>query len=213
MRWRTAILIGLVLAVVTGVGAGLWAGRTPQQEPFDWPPSDRVQAAVQSLRTDPFYVAPEMRHLLTTDQRSAISSALDRPEGLPLRLLFMHGTTDGGYYLDSDLLDRLAEQLGDGLYAVVDERMEVTQRDYGVRVSYISDPGVKARPGDGLLSLAGEMANAPTRESTESDYWGGPGGGFAAGLLIAAGLSIPIALLWAIVRAVAASRRQEEGAR
>jgi hypothetical protein len=188
-RWGAAV----VLAVVAGTLAGWLVGVGPAAGPVTPRASDRVDEAVAALRDDPFYVAPEMRHLLDGDQREAISQALRRSDE-PVHLIYLHETSEGGYYLEAYLLDRLAERLGPGFYAAVNEKMSPTPRDYEMRFDYPDGRVLKARPADGLLAYAEELAGLEVRDDSphESDYWGGPGGGFAAGALMAVGISLVI---------------------
>ena len=205
MRSLPLAMIVLVSALI-GLAAGVVAAHSisdyPTTEGARYPASDRVTEAVESLRDDPFYVAPELRRHFTETQHAAITDAL-RAGDATAYLIFMTDGTDGGTYLGGDLIDRLAAELGDGSYHLVDERMARTTKDFGQRYWLPSDNGLQARPADGLLAYAKELSNLEKRDDDDqlNDYWGGPGGGFAAGLLFAAGASIVIGLLWLVVRA------------
>lgn len=196
------LLVALAVALLAG-SLGWWlAGSSPVGTPPPAPQSDRIDEAVAALQQDSFHVAPELRHVLTDEQRAAISAELDTAE-VPTYLLFMADTTDGGYYISAYLLDHLSVRLGDGLYAVVDETMEGTARDYGVNMSYVSGDILKARPAQGLLQYAGALAAADRYEDRgEHDYWGGRWGGIAAGALLAFLISLGPGLFVLIARGV-----------
>ena len=181
-RWG----ISLAVAVVVGIVAGVVAGFSPTPTapaPYD---SDRIEEAIAGLEQDPFYVAPELRHVLSAEEQSAISERLRTAE-VPTYLLYMGSTVEGGYYIEAYLLDFVAERLGRGFYAVVDETMEATDREYGVDMDYVSADVLKTRPAQGLSAYADAMASAEVDSpyGSQSDYWGGPGGGIAAGALLA----------------------------
>lgn len=179
------LLIALVAALFAGTLSWWMAGLGPVGAPVPEPRSDRIDEAVAALQQDPFYVAPELRHVLTDDQREAISAELEGA-AVPTYLLFMGDTTDGGYYIAGYLLDHLNARLGDGLFAVVDETMDATSREYGVNMSYVSGDVLKARPAQGLQQYAGALAATERNEDHgEHDYWGGHWGGIAAGALLA----------------------------
>lgn len=209
LSYPLAWSIAVVLAVVAGFGAAVWVGpATHEASAAQVHPSDRVDQVVTSLRSDRFHVTPEMRHLLTEEQVASITRTLAAASH-PVHLIYAHDTTDAGYYLASDLLHRVADRLGPGLYVVVDEKMDLTQRDYGLSFGYIDGSDYKLRPADGLLALAETMAGLEVREddSAGHDPWRGPVGGTITGVLIGTGISMVIGLAVLIGYAVRASRR------
>jgi len=191
--WRRGVwawLIGLACALVVGPVVGL---QPVHSEAASIPPSgDRVTAAVAALRTQHFYVAPEVRHLLTADQQKQIAETLDRAK-VPAYLVFWASGSDAGYEIEADALDQIMRDVGvDGHYAIIDDRHQLQDdaRGPGLRGVYAREGGLQQRLAPALLDYADTMAQAPPPTASERnekpfDYWGGRGGGFAAGALFA----------------------------
>lgn len=200
MRLRAA---GAVAAVAVAVGAGVAAGTLPGHHPeveqvsFDQsnlraaaahPIGDRVQAAVDGVRETGFYVGPELRDELTADQVADIEGIIAGAE-VQLFVVWWDETYDAGYNTPYAALDQLRVGVGeDGYYAVVTEGYVPLLESVGYASPYIDADG-KGRPADALTRIVTEMAELPPSEESPpgpgSDYWGGTGGGIAAGLLFA----------------------------
>lgn len=202
-HWFVAYPIGIVVGVVVAVLAALQV--QTHADPVDLPPAgDRIDAAVAALRTDPFYAAPEVASRLTQAERAKITRTL-RGADVPTYLVYWNTEGDQGYYLDSDALEQIMAAIGrDGEYAIVNERQESTLRSRGMRHGYVGDEPLNQRIGPGLVAYAHELADQAGEELGEPfDYWGGPGGGFAAGALMAGlGFGCLLLLVWIAGRVV-----------
>lgn len=222
-------ILGALLAVVVAVGAGLFAGlvpghhAVPPEVDFDdtilaaaaqEPPGDRVQAAIDGVRETGFYVGPELRDELTDDEVATVERIIATAP-VPVFVVWWADTADAGYNTAYAALDQLRVGVGeDGYYAVVTRGSYPLLESLGYRAPYV-DADAKGRPGPALERFVGELAAVPPERDvpatgSRSDYWGGTGGGIAAGLLFAAlgylGLLAVVGLVGALSRSAREGR-------
>lgn len=217
-------LAGAVVAVGVSVGAGLAAGLLPGHHPvveqvsYDQAnldaaarvePGDRVQAAIDGVRETGLYIGPELRDELTDAEVAEIEEIIDGAEA-PVFLVWWGGSSDAGYNTAYAALDQLRVGVGEkGYYAVVEDDYIPVLEAVGYATPYIDADG-KGRPADALTRIATEMAALPPSEDTApgepSDYWGGPGGGIAAGLLFGLGGYLGLMVVIGIASAARRSR-------
>ncbi|MEO7352561.1 MAG: hypothetical protein ABIR34_04020, partial [Marmoricola sp.] len=76
---------------------------------------------------------------------------------------------------------------GDGRYAVIDQLLNATSESRGMADTFVDTDVLVARPDQALLAYARAMGAEPAERVERSDYWGGPGGGTAAGIVFAGG--------------------------
>ncbi|MGZ4475150.1 MAG: hypothetical protein ACXVWW_05550 [Nocardioides sp.] len=208
-----AVLVALVLAVLAGMlpghvarsaDAGLsWDERNIAMAKRSTP-GDRVAEAVAGVRRTGFYVAPELRGALTAGEVAQVEQALARAE-VPVFLVWWDKTYDGGYGTDYGALDQLRAHVGvDGFYAIVDGTSSMLLGTVGYEDIYLDDVSPHGRPAAALLRVAEGLAATPAvrpHHDDGSDYWGGPGGGFAAGLLFVLLAYLPLLfLVWLVGR-------------
>lgn len=118
---------------------------------------------------------------------------------MPLFVVWWAPAREAGYHLTSDAVAQLSAGVGrEGLYAVVEQGGHTAEGAIGYETPYVF-ADIDGRPGPSLIryveTLAAVEPERPEPPSTDSDdYWGGPGGGFAAGLLLAA-VGYPAVLL------------------
>jgi hypothetical protein len=200
MRW-----VGSGLALVVAVGLGLLLGLVPGHHPVpeqvDWDasnvaaarastPGDRMQAAIDGVRESGFYVGPELRDQLTDDDVATLEQIIAAAP-VPVFVIWWEDTRDAGYSTQYAALDQLRAGVGtDGFYAVVTRGSYPLTEALGYETPYV-DADAKGRPAAALERFVGELAAVePERETagdgSDFDYWGGTGGGIAAGLLFAA---------------------------
>lgn len=186
LAWGIAAIAGLVTAAIATVV--LTNRPADDASAADVEPGDRLAAAIEGLERDSFYVAPELRHRLTDRQLRDIQRAVESADQ-PFYLAYMTNTTSAGYYQNYNAVDIIADHVGeDGLYAIVDERLRASETSRGVGFAYIDVDTLLGRDHVALKRYAKAVAQQPEEPPVESsDYWGGPGGGFAAGALFAAG--------------------------
>ncbi len=160
-------------------------------------------------------VAPELADQVSSTDLAAARAALTDAE-VPGRLAYLpYPETDSGY-TTSGLPLQWMEAIGtDGHYVVLWNRSGLTESTgRGMADEYLSTE-TKGQPGKALVRIAEEMATWP-QEPAEGDtppsrstnsYWGGRGGGIAAGLLFGGLTVVP---LLGIAWAVAAHRARKE---
>lgn len=186
IAWAIAAAAGLAAATVAAfaVSSSMASGRSAA----DVEPGDRLSAAIEGLEQGGFYVAPELRDRLTDRQVAAIRRAVESSDQ-PFYLAYMTNTTDAGYYQNYNAVDIVADHVGgDAMYAIVDERLTVSETSRGVGFPYVDGDALLGRDHVALEQYATAVARAPEEEPSDgSDYWGGPRGGFAAGGLFAVG--------------------------
>lgn len=202
----------LLVSVLAGSAAGLVPGRGEAPADYDYDsaglaaaratePGDRVAAAIAGVREDGLHVAPELAGRLSDAEVRELEDAVaDSP--VPLHVVWWEQSYQAGYNTDYAALAQLRVGVGeDGYYAIVSDGGNVLVAANGLRDPFIDANGL-GRPADALGRVVAELAAAPPEApysaDQESDYWGGPGGGIAAGLLFVAlgyGVLVPIVLV------------------
>lgn len=224
LRWA-----GTGLALVVAVGLGLLAGlvpghhEVPEQISFDAAnleaarastPGDRMQAAIDGVQQTRFYIGPELRGELTADEVAEIERIIAEAP-VSLFVVWWADTSDAGYNTAYAALDQLRAGVArDGYYAVVTQGRPPLTEAVGYEWPYVSANG-KGRPAAALKRFVTELAAVPPVRETEGgdrdwDYWGGPGGGIAAGLLFAALAYLGLMAVLAVA-AVLVPRRVRQG--
>jgi hypothetical protein len=214
--WLTPVVTAV--AVVLGVLGATLPGHVPAVGPqpgFEEQniaaarastPGDRVEEAAAGVQRTGFYIAPELRGQLTASETSRIEQALAGAE-VPAFLVWWKPTADAGYNTEYAALDQLRARVGvDGFYAVVAGTRSVLVGTVGYDDVFI-DASPQGRPGPALLriaeDLAAQRAARPAPPGERSDYWGGPGGGLAAGLLmVGLGYAVVLLAIWITGRLV-----------
>ena len=190
LSWQPAWGLSAIAALVVAAIAAFVLSNKPveQASAADIDPGDRLASAIDGLEQDPFYVAPELRDRLTDRQVDRIQKAVESADQ-PFYLAYLTNTTSAGYYQNYNAVDIIADHIGDdGLYAVVDERLQASETSRGVGFDYIDRDTLLGRDHIALKRYAGAVAQSPEEPPVEaSDHWGGPGGGIAAGVLFAGG--------------------------
>jgi hypothetical protein len=200
-RGARAWLIGLVAGLLAAaVAVTVAVHLRPGDEPTRHPAGDRVRAAAQALERDHFYAAPEVREQFTDSQYDAIVRAA-KAAPTPVYVVFWadYGY-DAGYLGDLEACDQLMALIGHkGYYAVVTQAGYGAQVDaLGYEVPSVDDALAQGRPSAAMLRFVKALGDAPRERpysDSESDYWGGPGGGIAAGALMAVGGFFTLMLL------------------
>lgn len=202
--------LGLAVTVVVTVLAG-WFGwlYATSDVPAALPVGDRVHAAVDGLRSSNIYVDPDVEGIVTSEEASRIDAAAKaaRPE---VFIVLWRGSSEAGYYLASQALEQIGEELDRPGYYIVAGPGDISSRDVGIDGEYVSASSVVndgTGHAEGLLAAIAENDGRHYSEAdtTGSDYWGGTGGTIAAGVLfgVLAGsvLAGVLAAGWFIARA------------
>ena len=206
--------VALLVSVLAGLAAGLLPGRGDGPTGYEEAglaaaaaeePGDRVAAAIDGVRQDGLYVAPELADLLTPQELSDIERAVaDSP--VPLFVVWWSRSYDAGYRTDYAAMAQLRVGVGqEGYYAIVSAGGSVLVEANDLRTPFI-DANALGRPADALTRVVEELSQVPPEapyRSEASDYWGGPGGGIAAGLLfVGLGYAGLVPVVWLVGRIV-----------
>ena len=186
----------LVAALAAWAGAALYQTTRDAALPNGLPVGDRVQQAADALGSgDGVYVASDAHDLVPpADERRLEQLVADSP--VTVHVVVWEHSSDAGYGGDFDALYQLERLLGEAVYivyggpgqGVVDDNITDVRLDPSPESDFFGDPVRR------LTELVESVAAAEVEPVDGSDYWGGPGGVIAAGLLFAL-LALPTALL------------------
>jgi len=200
-----ASLAGLAVAWVGVVGYGVVSDlRSPALPEV----GDRVQQAADALRGgDHVYVAPDAHDRVTPAGERTLEQLAESSRH-PVYVVVWEGTGQAGYQFPTDAASQLIRVVDrEGVYVlwdgvgqgVVSEHLE----------GYLAPSPVRDFYGDPLLRLSEVIESvdaAAVVPASGGDYWGGPVGATAAGLVFATG-GIPVALLLLGLGRLLAGRR------
>lgn len=209
MKRPVALAVTAVVTVLAG-----WAGWAVASHdvPDPLPVGDRVQLAVEALRDSHVYVAPDSADLLSPADLARIeaSAAASSPETF---VVIWEATSESGFYLETEGLRQIGEELGRPGYYVAVGRNGVSSDDVGIDGDHVYASGFAADEEVTQQSVAAKLteviADNDGREfseasTTESAYWGGPFGTVAAGVFVGAVagavLTALVVAAWFIVR-------------
>ncbi len=176
--------------------------------------TDRVRNALAGLADDGIYVAPDARDLLDERGERAVAQAIAEAE-TPIKVIVWTRTNKAGasYFDQRQQVEAgLTESGGRGVYLIWQGPEDGDVDTYGaygfVDVAPYEDfTGDPARTLPRLVAqVDAEVRWYERRRDDDSDYWGGTGGGIAAGLLIGSGVLLAVALLYGLLM-VAVGRR------
>ena len=157
---------------------------------------DRVVHALEGVADDGVYVAPDARAMLDEAGERKVAKAIARAET---------GLAGASFY---DLTQQLEAGLGDtgdhGVYFVWEGPEEGTIDLFGPMSGYLSMSPHDAFAGDPAVTLPKliEQADAEVDwrgRGKTNDYWGGRGGGIAAGALIGLGVLAGIGAVYGVL--------------
>jgi hypothetical protein len=203
----TRLAIDTAAALAIGAAGVAWGvhivdGRA---DVTDIEPGDRVETAVDALRTDDVYVPPDGRTMLAADAEQRLEQVVaDAP--VPVHVVVWRASSEaGGEPYSFTLPEMIAEELDEpGVYIVWQGPGEAdAEAAPGTRIDY-GGPRLEAA-GDAELRITEFVEQLEADSLIEDDgfdYWGGRSGGFAAGLLFGSGIALGAYLLVGIVRAV-----------
>jgi hypothetical protein len=201
------LAVDTVAALVIGAAGVAWGVHVVdgRADVTSIEPGDRVEAAVEALRTDDVYVPPDGRTMLAEDAEQRLERVVaDAP--VPVHVVVWRASDQaGGEPYSFTLPEMIAEELDEpGVYIVWQgpgsadaEAAPDTRIDYG-------GPDLEAA-GDAELRITEfveQLESDSLIEEDEFDYWGGRSGGFAAGLMFGSGIALGAWVLVGIVRAV-----------
>jgi hypothetical protein len=205
MTTMTGRLRDLVLALVVGglVAAAGYASYDAWRDhrvPEPTVVGDRVQRAADAIAAgDHVYVAADAHDLVPPDVEAGLET-LAADSDVPVYVAVWEESDEAGYggiYDAVGQLERLVDEeaiyvlyQGPGV-GLVDDTVEGALLGAAVPSDFNGDA---ARRLEEIVTAAGETRFGPS--GSDWDYWGGPGGAFAAGALFAAG-AIPA--LWLVM--------------
>lgn len=179
--WLIALAAGLIAAVV----AVVIAVHVHPGSPDTRPAGDRVRAAAAALKRDHFYAAPEVREQFTDAQYTALVNAA-KSTPTPVYVVFWGDVGyDAGYLGDLEACKQLTHLIGrKGYYGIVTQGGYGSEQEaVGYNEPFIDGDIAQGRPADGMMRYIKALGDAPREKPRSFDYWGGPGGGIAAGAL------------------------------
>lgn len=172
---------------------------------------DRVQAAVDGLRTSHLYVDPDSADRLTAADQSKLaeSAAATRPSTY---VIVWADTRQGGYESTLEAVQQVATELNaPGRYLVL-EGDDATDRDVGIDADYVMSSVDEDKPTktseETTAKLQAQIAAGADRDFSttsisHSQYWAGTGGAIAAGVLMGVLIGLALALILAIAWSIA----------
>lgn len=199
-----SVLIAGIAAVIVGVTVSALVTQLRSHADAIPPPGDRVRAAITALKTDHLYIAPDAEDKLTAAQQQTIREAAAQADPQVFITIWNPSRYDG-FYLDADALDQITAGVArKGVYLIAGDRTSGTDEQYGVSGGFVSSQLTGEFDKALLRYVAAVDAGDYQNGSGESfDYWGGLGGGLAAGGLMALGAYFAAMLIVSIGRVVA----------
>jgi hypothetical protein len=203
----TRLAVDTVAALAIGAAGVAWGVHVVdgRADVTSIAPGDRVEAAVDALRTDDVYVPPDGRRMLAEDAEQRLEQVIaDAP--VPVHVVVWRASDQaGGEPYSFTLPEMIAEELGEpGIYVVWQGPGDAdADTAAGTRIDY-GGPDLEAA-GDAELRITEfveQLEEDSLIEDDEFDYWGGRGGGFAAGLMFGGGIALSAWVLVGIARAV-----------
>lgn len=167
--------------------------------------SDRVANALDGLADDGVYVAPDARDMLDRRGERKVARAIARAR-TSVKVVVWSRTYHagaGGFDLRMQLEAGLQEAGGPGVYLIWEGPESGDVDTFGGN-GYLTLSPHEVFAGDPAVTIPA-LVKRIDREVTwratndDFDYWGGPGGGFAAGLLISGGGLVVLALVYGLL--------------
>lgn len=197
-RLRDLVLALVVGAAVAAAGFAAYDAWRDHRVPEPTVVGDRVQRAADAISAgDHVYVAADAHDLVPPEVEVRLES-LAADTDVPVHVAVWEESGEAGYggiwdaagqlerLVDEEAVYVLYQGPGEGL---VDSTLEAPLLGAEVPDDFNGDA---ARRLEEIVTAVGETRRGPER--SDWDYWGGPGGAFAAGSLFAAG-AIPAVLL------------------
>lgn len=175
------------------------------------PPGDAIRSLVE--QDTRLAVDPLLADRITEEERQTVEEVL-AASPVPARIAYLSypDTSDAGYTANGALPQWSTAVGEEGHYVVLWDSGFHDSGALGLEPHYLDDR-TQGQPGPALERIAAEMATwvaepLPTEptEPNDSDYWGGVGGGIAAGALMGAFGVVPVFLL---LRWYVGSRRRK----
>jgi hypothetical protein len=170
----------------------------------DIEPGDRVEAAVDALRDSAVHVPPDGRAMLSAEAEERLEAVIAESP-VPVHVVVWRSSREaGGEPYSFTLPEMIAAELGEpGVYVVWQGPEDAdAEAQPGHRLDYdVPDLEPVGDPETRLTEFVRGLDEESVVEEEPWDYWGGVGGGIAAGLLIGGGIALAAWLLAGIVRA------------
>jgi hypothetical protein len=200
--------LGLALAagaLVAAAGVGATHVVTDWRNPDPLPVGDRVQAAADAfLAGDHVYVAADAHDRVPPGDEARLEKLASASD--PAVYVAVWESGESGFYLSGDAVDQLEREVGaTGVYAVVEGPGEGFVDTRGGTIDPRPPDDFNGDPVLRITELIEAVDGHPVQDS-DWDYWGGPGGAVAAGLLFGA-LALPCVLLIIGLARLVAGRR------
>ncbi|WP_235735470.1 hypothetical protein [Nocardioides alcanivorans] len=166
---------------------------------------DRVVNVLEGLADDGVYVAPDARTMLDEAGERKVAEAIAASE-TPVRVVVWTNTRfagASGFDIVQQLESGLEESGERGVYLIWEGPEKGTADTFGP-YGYVSMSPYEDFAGDPAVTLPQLVAQVDTEvrwsePSEDFDYWGGVGGGIAAGALISVGALLGLGLAYGLI--------------
>ena len=198
--------LSLATAAVAAVVGVLWGVHIVdgRERLTTVPPGDRVEGAVAALRESDVYVAPDGRDMLPEDGEARLERVIAEAP-VPVHVVVWEASSQaGGEPYSFTLTDMIADQLDEPGVYIVWQGPEDAEAEAGPGFGIDYDVPDLEPAGDAetrMTEFVQGLGKDSLVEQEDSDYWGGTGGGIAAGALMGGGIAVGVWLLAGIVRA------------
>ncbi|HEY9563101.1 MAG TPA: hypothetical protein VIR30_04950 [Nocardioides sp.] len=208
------LVLAALAALLCGFGASAWFTDKREQEFAQWQayeevldtPRDRVRNAIEGIRKDGVHVAPDGRTMVDEADEKRLEKAIAARgvDEVPVRVIVWQETNMGGSYLQTE--EQLERALADdepGVLVIWEGPESGDVMLTGGRDGYpfqFNTSDFVGDPTTALLAGIDQLTVTWHDDDSEFDYWGGTGGGIAAGVMIALGVLLGIGLFFWLVR-------------
>lgn len=196
---RAARSLGALVVVALAIGAAFLAVHRAEvgTKTAVGDPGDRARSIIETFRSgEHLYVGPEMSSLLTPDQVEQVAAAAEAADP-PVYVALVDSHLVAGYHGTHHLLAQLLEGVGEeAVYLVWDGQPRTGYSMTPPQLSGYLSSEMTGKNDLALLRFIDAVESEVTRvePGERFDYWGGTGGGIAAGLLMV-GLGYTLVML------------------
>lgn len=214
VRGLVSVVVACVLAAGSAVFAVHWLhDRRAEQVAAQAEPLkaehrvDRVVNALAGLADDGVYVAPDARDLLSAKAERKLAQAVATSQ-TPVKVVVWSQTRFAGVSM-FDLRQQLESGLGEdgasGVYLIWEGPQDGNVDTYGPRGGYVDMSPHQEFVGDPAVTLprlvnrVDDDVTFYSARNSDSDYWGGTGGGIMAGVLIGLGVLLGVGCVYGVL--------------
>lgn len=201
MRQTVNLLLAAILAVALGAGAVAaltsWRQHLIDENPSSSTstPLDRVSHAIEGLRRDGVHVTRDGRSMLSVKDERRLEQRVAAAD-VPVRIVVWAPSRYAGANYAREQVERAFADDEPGVAIIWEGPQQGSVFTTGKK-GYVSDLGTVDLVGEPSVALAAAVVTSQDvtwfQDHGNSDYWGGTGGGIAAGVLFA---GCALVMLW-----------------